>query len=354
MNATVKNIEMLEKLYEGRSAFYGDFHNHSKSGGKSDGGVELSDWKKELSNLGMDFATIVDHCQVLHMYHKDWDKSVFIGGTEPGTIIKDAVAENKRIHYNMIFTDPKGLENLLNKFTEFNFEGKWDGFFTYPEFYRERFLELVQTVKDNGGFFVHPHPTQCMVAEDVLQYWFGNETGFEIFYMDLRGDESKANYELWCKILAKGKRIWATAGQDGHNHPSVDALLTVYAQERLNESYLANIKTGDMTCGGVGIKMCIGDTKMGANTSFEGKTLVVSAQNFHKSMINGHKYKLVVLNDKGIVDEKEINPEEKTYFEYSAENCDFYRAEVIDVTEDLRVAIGNPIWNLDSKNVDFN
>ena len=215
-------------------------------------------------------------------------------------------------------------------------------------------MELVQTVKDNGGFFVHPHPTQCMKAEDVLQYWFGNETGFEIFYMNLKNEDSKANYELWVKILEKGKRIWATAGQDGHNHPSVDALLTVYAQERLNESYLANIKTGDMTCGGVGIKMCVGDTKMGANTSFEGKTLVVSAQNFHKSMFNGHKYKLVVLNEKGIVDEQEINPEEVVYFEYNAENCDFYRAEVIDVTEDIRVAIGNPIWNLDSKNVDFN
>ena len=57
MRANEKDIQHIEKLYEGRVARYGDFHNHSASGGTSDGHRSLEHWKGALEALGMDFAT---------------------------------------------------------------------------------------------------------------------------------------------------------------------------------------------------------------------------------------------------------------------------------------------------------
>jgi hypothetical protein len=42
--ATDADIALLEGLYEGRTPFHGDLHNHSNSGGRSDGKVELRIW----------------------------------------------------------------------------------------------------------------------------------------------------------------------------------------------------------------------------------------------------------------------------------------------------------------------
>ena len=36
---------------------------------------------------------------------------------------------------------------------------------------------------------------------------------------------------------------------------------------------------------------------------------------------------------------------EDNLFEYEVGNCKFYRVEIFDETENLRIAIGNPIWN---------
>jgi len=56
-------------------------------------------------------------------------------------------------------------------------------------------------------------------------------------------------------------------------------------------------------------------------------------------------YSMVLLNDKGIVAKEEIFTDRENVFAIDTEDCRFYRAEVIDETENLRIAIGNPIWN---------
>ena len=103
MKATEKDIQKLNSLYGGRRVFFGDLHNHSNSGGTSDGKCELSVWRKEMAELGLDFAAILDHRQVRHMYLPEWEDGVFIGGTEPGTAISDFKGEKNGMHYNMLF-----------------------------------------------------------------------------------------------------------------------------------------------------------------------------------------------------------------------------------------------------------
>jgi len=342
----MKKISMLERIYNGRHVFYGDLHNHSASGGTSDGQCSLQEWKDGMTELGMDFATILDHKQVRHMYLPEWDSSVFVGGTEPGTNISDANAENKGTHYNMIFADPKPLEKLLETFSEYEYEGGWDGHFTYPDFTRARMCEIIRFIKENGGFFVLPHPKQLLNSEDPLEYFFEDETGFEVVYRDLYDELSKSGYELWCELLSRGKRLWATAGEDRHMKPSCDALTTVYAKEKSAESYIRQFRCGDFVCGSVGIKMAIGDTAMGGKCSFAGKTLEVIVSDFHKSVKHdNHTYKMLLINDKGITLEETVYPDRENKFEYEAKPCKFYRVEIFDVTENLRIAIGNPIWN---------
>ena len=111
--------------------FIGDLHNHAETGGTSDGKRSLEHWKGALEALRMDFAAILDHRQVRHMYLPEWEDGLFICGTEPGTRILDSKAEVKGIHYNMIVPNPKALEDLLTEFPEYEFEGGSEGHFKY-------------------------------------------------------------------------------------------------------------------------------------------------------------------------------------------------------------------------------
>lgn len=340
-------ILKLESLYEGRRAFYGDLHNHSNSGGTSDGKCTMQVWREAMRELGMDFASILDHRQVRHMYQPEWEDGVFIGGTEPGTFISDSKASVNEMHYNMLFENAEPLETLLEKFTEYKFEGGVEGHFVYPDFTTDRMGQLISFIKEKGGFFVYPHPKQLMQSDAPCDYWFADETGIEVFYGDMRNEHTENNYKLWCDLLEKGKRVWACAGEDGHAYPTVNALTTIYAEEKTNKSYLSHLRQGDFICGSVGIRMCIGDTLMGGKCDFDGKKLVVSAGDFHKSVVHeNHSYKLVILNDKGTVAVENIEPGKNNFFVYETEECRFYRAEVFDETEMLRIAIGNPIWNI--------
>ncbi|MBR4960195.1 MAG: hypothetical protein IKY52_04800, partial [Clostridia bacterium] len=260
---TNQEIEKLEALYKGCQAYHGELHDHSNSGGTSDGSCTLEVWIREMEALKMDFAAILDHRQVRHMYLQEWKDGLFIGGSEPGTSISDSSARNKGMQYNMLFTGPEPLEDLLAEFTEYQYEGGAEGHFKYPSFTRERFGELIDAVKARGGFFVHPHPKQVMDADDSLEYWFRDETGIEVFYNEYDSKYTEENYALWTDLLAKGKRIWACAGGDRHSHPRDQALTTIYAEEKTNAAYLSHLRIGDFTCGSVGIRMCIGDTRTG-------------------------------------------------------------------------------------------
>lgn len=356
MHATQEEILHLNELYADRIPFHGELHDHAATGGTSDGHKTLTHWRACMEALHMDFAAILDHKQVRHMYQPEWEDGLFLCGTEPEATITDSQATVKETHYNMLFDNPESLQELLNEFPEYEFTGGREGHFIYPGFTRERFGELIDAVKAKGGFFVIPHPKQWMKSEYPLDYWYRDWTGLEVIYKDYRDirpgkDYSNQNYQLWTTLLAMGKRIWACAGGDWHKVCSDKALTTLYATERTNKEMLKPLRVGDFTAGGVGIRMCIGDTVCGGECDIHNKRLVVSVGDFHASLyIKGHSYRVDILNDQGIVASKAYSYDQLKEPVYLAvdtdDRSDFYRAEVFDETSQYRIALGNPIWNL--------
>ena len=346
MRTTEQDILHLAHLYADRRPFFGELHDHADTGGTSDGKRTLAHWKGAMEALKMDFAAILDHRQVRHMYLPEWEDGLFICGTEPGTVIDDSPAEKKSVHYNMIFDSPEPLEDLLAAFPEFEFTGGPEGHFNYPHFTTERFGELIDAVKARGGFFVHPHPKQLMVSDDPLAYWFRDETGIEVFYGNLANRHTANNYALWTDLLAAGKRVWACAGGDGHKCCADIALTTIYAEDYADAAYLPHLRVGDFVCGPVGIRMCVGDTLMGGRAPLVGGRLVLSVSDFHRSVkFTDHEYRVDLLTDSGVVYSRPVSCEEPNYIAIDTKAAAFYRAEVFDVTRGLRIAIGNPIWN---------
>lgn len=351
--ASDEDIAALEALYAGRTPFYGEMHDHSNSGGRSDGRIALTVWSSVLPGLGMDFATIVDHKQVRHMVLPEWDETMFIGGTEAATWVKDLDLENNGFHYNMVFTDHEALLEILAEF-EFGFTGTaLDGEFPkYPHFTRQELEALVKAIQDKGGMFVHVHPKHkgCLDSDDPLDYWYGDWTGIEVlntYHSDRNGPNTQNNYKLWVDLLALGKKVWATSGSDEHGMPSDKSISTVYAEERLATSYFSHIRVGDFTCGPVGIRMCVGDTVTGTECDFTGKRLVFSVGDYHKTVLNPyHTYRVDLISDSGVVFSKDVSCEETAWFAMDAENVKFYRVEVWDTTDNSRIGIGNPIWNI--------
>ena len=133
--ATEADIAQLEKLYEGREAFHGEFHDHANTGGiKSDGKVGLAEWKINMLTKDMDFTTIVDHKQMFHMELPEWDETMFIGGSEPGTKILDMPSGSNTMHYNMVFATAEEFDKFLTENDErfrFRYNIGGDGYFFY-------------------------------------------------------------------------------------------------------------------------------------------------------------------------------------------------------------------------------
>jgi len=365
---TEKDLQLINELYKDRVPYHGEMHDHGATGGTSDGKRTLEHWKGAMEALQMDFAAILDHRQVRHMYLPEWEDGKFICGTEPGTRILDSKAEVKGIHYNMIVPNPKALEDLLTEFPEYEFEGGSEGHFKYPGFTTERLRELIASLKAKGGFFVHPHPASVMQSEDSLDYWFCDETGFEVIYYSIDNEFTAKNYKLWTDIIGAGKRIWAIAGGDGHSCCWDGALTTIYAKELSSAGLLEYLRKGDMTCGAVGIRMCVGEQTMGGIGDFENNRLIVSVGDFHKSVLYPeHSYRMDVIDDKGVVTsvpvalDREYHPVfftrgvQQGWDKYTAKDslfamdvnpdAKFYRVEIFDETKNWRIAIGNPIWN---------
>ena len=346
---TEREIRKLKALYAGTKAWQGELHDHAATGGTSDGKCTLTEWTEQMAALKMDFAAILDHRQVRHMYLPEWKDGLFIGGTEPGTTITDIECESSHVHYNMIFAGPRPLEELLAQFPEYEFEGGQEGHFVYPTFTKERFLELIDAVKAEGGFFVFPHPGQMsygLKGESPEDWWFCDEVGIEAIYVALDHEYTRVNYEIWRRLLKAGSRMWACAGGDMHKCAHDWALTSVYAEEKNSASLIPHLRAGDFTAGPVGIRMCIGETRMGGQCDFAGQRLVIGVGKFHKSVRNPeHRFRLDVWADEKIVCSEEISCEKPTFVAMDAEPCRFYRTEIIDVTRDLRIALGNPIWN---------
>ena len=343
--AAQADIDFLNKAYEGRQVYHGEMHDHANTGGTSDGKQPLNVWKTTMESLDMDFATIVDHKQVLHMRLDEWDNTIFIGGSEAMTMVN-----NDKMHYNMIFDNAEALEEIVTEFSEFNYV---DGHFIYPTLGVRGLTKLIQAIKEKGGMFVlvHPKSSGYIISEDPLSYWFADETGLEVFY-GFRGnapaqEDTKKNYKLWTDLLALGARVWATAGSDKHNMPNTDALTTVYSEEQNAQTFLSHFRVGDFVAGPVGIRMAVGDATMGGKTAFAGNRVVFSVGDFHSSAYNpGHTYRVDVLDDKGVIFSQTLtDPTQTAYFAFDAQNAKFYRVEVYDATTGLLHAIGNPIWN---------
>lgn len=360
--ASEADVAKLSALYSGRQAFHGELHDHSDSGGTSDGKQPLSVWKATMPGVGMDYAAILDHKQVLHMTLPVWDDTVFIGGSEAATTISDRPEASNRFHYNMVFADHEPLEEILHSFTEYKYriwteedrEGcgeQWH--FNYPGMTAERFNEVITAVKDRGGLFVIPHPcsTNETVPKNPMDLYFQDYVGYEVFYGcgmdDSKNWKTEENYKLWTGMLSSGARVWCSAGNDNHKLPQAKCLSTVYSEEGEAHSHITHLRVGDFTAGPVGIRMAIGDTPMGSTGSFKGQRLVFSVGDFHQDIgIEKYTFRVTLMDDRGEVFSREMKGNETAVFAMDAEEtARFYRVEVYNITLDKLTALGNPIWN---------
>lgn len=349
LTADDSGAEALYNAYSGQEVKYGEMHNHTSAGLTADGRRTLAQWKERMVQLNMSFATIVDHKQVAHMYHKDWQNApteeydvVFVGGSEPGTNVSELnAATQNSMHYNMLTGDPQKLADLcqsVEDITGKNFyykgvpysEASWgangtnnknkdfvysdytndpDGLLEriyYPKWTKTEFETLVKEFYDAGCLVVEVHPAYASYIQstDPMDYCFsgnaGSDTeaamGFEIHtgnygYMPSRIYNEKA-YQLWLDMLDAGKKVYATYGDDSHRLPTAVAMTTLYAPEGANAAYyMQKMHEGNFAPGWVGIRMMIGDTQMGGTAdSFEGEQLIFSIGDMYAANEYSRKY----------------------------------------------------------------
>lgn len=360
------DIQNLLTQYAGREVRYGEMHDHTNTGPKADGFYSVAEWKAKMIEIGMDFTTIVDHRQSVHMYDEAWDSTMFIGGSEPSTRITDhVVIENNNFHFNMIFADAADLETVFKSFPGYKYQEEADGNGGTVVTYwlkRQEFLDTAALVRELGGFFVAVHPKYAgyLVSDDPLDYYYGEYTGIEITTGtggNMAFEDNEEAYQLWLDLLELDKKVYATAGSDFHKLPNASALTTLYGGERDAQSYVDLFRSGDFAPGWVGLRMAIGDTTMGGTTAFEGQRLVFSVGDMYDTEINDgysnsycyqadHVYSVQLYDDSGLLMESQINPTEMNYFAVDADpEAKYYRVVVWDLTENTRVSVGNPIWN---------
>ena len=356
---------VLNNMYADRQPLHGEMHDHSKSGPKGDGKRTLAEIKAEMTRLSIDFTTLVDHKQSVHMYLEDWDDSIFVGGSEPGTSVSDGGSGD--FHFNMIFTDPEKLEEAFSfggyalKDYE-NGDGKY--FENYVGFTTASFTALTEKVYELGGLLVHVHPKydSYMVSDDPLDYYFGSANapmGFEIHTGNTKPNnmvykDNEEAYQTWVDLLEAGAWVYATAGSDKHDLPNAGALTTLYSDRKHSEAYMELMRSGDFAPGWVGIRMTMGGVTMGGRTDFTGKKLIFSVGDIYTGDKNeanpvyvaSHTYRMELYDDGGLVSQCVIDPTVTTYFEANANsNAKFYRVVIWDDTAATRVAVSNPIWN---------
>ena len=377
--AAEADVTVLDNAYAGTEVRYGEMHNHTNDGptdktygSGADGKFSYEEWIAKMDEFHMSFATIVNHSMSLHMYQDQFEyfrPDYFVGGTEPGTRITTYDFQNN-MHYNMIFDDPANLEAVVYKWeNKFKPRVGKDGYdlgirFANPDWTKEEFTQLAKDVYEYGGLLVHVHPRanhNYIVSDDPLDYYFADYTGFEISTGEMGTMASKYNeeaYQVWVDLLELGKKVWATSGSDYHRITDTSALTTMYTVNRDRTEYFANMYTGNFAPGWVGIRMNIGDTVMGGETDFTGKRLQFSVgdiyayevkddNNKQPAYVKGHTYRVELYDDGGLLMETTIDPTQTSYF---AIDCDedamFYRVVVRDVTDNERVGVSNPIWNV--------
>ena len=336
----------LDKLYEGRKAYYGDYHCHTDSGGTSDGKMTPESWLKAMKEFKLDFAGIMDHRQVRHMYLDCFDEEYFICGTEPGGKWNDPELS---FHYLMIVPEREALVRVLEKFPDvYNFTGGIEGTYDYIKVDRDRFLEVVKAVRDEGGVVVHPHPKQVMKSEDPRDYYFGEGSVIEVMYTydppSLANEMTKNNYKLWMDMLSLGYKVINTATNDSHRQTMLVTMNTVYSAEKKGRAYMEYLRKGDLNAGFFGIKMSIDDNPVGSSAKYkDGMKLYIKVEDVHTFRFDRDEtYRIDVLSDEGIVYSSVIELPFKVAME--VKDRKFYRAVIIRESDGAPVAIGNPIW----------
>ncbi len=347
------DFSAMDAMYADKKAYYCDQHTHTACGGTSDGTYPMKDWVAKMDELKTDFAIVVDHRQMRGFFLPEWDTDRFVYGTEPGGGITDLKACNtassaySSFHYNMLFPHEYGLAMVLANFPEFKFKGdELTGKFGYPKFTKERFDELVAYIHKIGGMMVHPHPATLMASSDPLDYYFGERTYLETLYYTPASHASFRNYALWCKILALGKHMLAAGGTDAHGTPHSSVVSTFYCPERTGKAAFDCMKSGDYAVGDFGMKMCVDGNPMGSENVYrDGMTLTLRLDDhFAPHMKENTAYELRVYSDQGLVYASRFNGKEAQAVAIKTKKRKFYRAEVYDVTHDVRVGIGNPVW----------
>ena len=376
-----EGILKLKEQYTDTQAYQGELHDHASTGGTSDGKNNLTEWKSGMQQLDMDFATIVDHRQYLHMQLPEWDNQYFIGGTEAMAMPSDLkAADGTKMHFNMIFYDPMDLKAAVEEYDQvgpgggFNAKeyaadytgtdldgivssklaGGWH--YTYLSGTRAPtkadMAKLIDIIRKHNGLFVHVHPKHSgyISSTDPTDYYFADWTGLEVintYFSTRSGSNTKNNYKLWTELLALGKKVWATTGNDEHAAPANKALSTIYANKQDAKEFVEKLAVGNFTAGHVGVQMVVGDQAMGYETDFTGKQLAFRVGDFHSTVYDPtHTYRADLYNDQGLVKSFTVDCEEPFYYSQEAdETAKFYRVEIHDVTTGEMLALGNPIWN---------
>ena len=341
------DFTVLDKMYEGRTAYYGDFHVHSNSGGTSDGKTTPEEWLVEMQKQKIDFVGLMDHRQVRHQYLDCFDPKYFLYGSEPAGLWNDP---HLIFHYLMIFQDLGGLERVLERFSDvFEFEGGVEGHFKYIRVDYDRFEEVKRAVLEEGGAFVHAHPKQQMISDNLEDYDFGDGIAMEIVYAYSSDTQNwylhtAQNYELWMKLLAAGKKMINTATSDAHGAPHNKGLNTVYAKEQQCAEFVRQLRAGDLNAGYMGIKMCIGNAPVGSTAKYEGgMQLLIKVDDVHPLLFDKNElYYLNVITDEGLAYSAPITFPFSLSLEVKPRR--FYRAEIMRQSDGFPAAIGNPIW----------
>lgn len=370
--ATQADQATLNAAYAGKTLKYGDFHGHTSTAG-ADGKNSLAEWLQEIERLRIDFATVVDHRQSIHMRTEEFKEDVFIGGSEPGMLLKDSKAEYAQFDFSMVFADPSAFEGLLDKWSA-TFRPYQDPEYPGYRFYSvygnygltvEQYKQLVQDVYQAGGIIILVHPKQkgYLTSDDPLDYYFGEnscleiQTGLKLSNGDggnMCAPSNEKAYRLWADLLLLGKKVWATAGSDQHRLIDASGLNAVYTAEDHRDHYIAALRSGNTAPGWVGIRMNIGDAVMGGQTDFTGKRLVFSvgdiytgdAQEKEPVYQAGHKYRVELYDESGLLMDYPIDPAQMNYFALDCDaNAKLYRVVVWDDTAQTRVGVSNPIWN---------
>ena len=340
------DFSALDKLYDGRKIYFGDYHCHSQSGGKSDGHTTPEQWLEAMKDLHLDFVGLMDHKQVRHMFLDCFDEEFFICGTEPGGYF---IEPEVSFHYLMIVPKKESLLKVLEAFPEmFNFEGGPEGFFEYIRVEKSKFLEVVKAIQDEGGVVVHAHPKQVMKSDNPDDYYFGEGAVIEIVYTfntpAVLNQDTIDNYKLWMEFLNRGYKVINTATSDCHGTPSNIAMNAVYSDAKNGPAYVKYLKQGDLNSGFLGIKMSIDSNPVGSTAKYtDDMKLLIKVEDGHIDNYDPNEsYCLEVITDKGIAYSNNIT----LPFNLALEVKDrkFYRVMIIRESDGAPAAIGNPIW----------